>query len=103
MKFLSGTAIIAFSGLLIAGLVAAAQTTTEDTPTPEELRREKTMQVIRGAKAWKENCGRCHNLRSPRELTDQEWDVSVTHMRVRANLSATDADDIREFLKASNE
>lgn len=60
------------------------------------------MQIVRGAKAWKNNCSRCHNLRSPKELTDAEWDTSVTHMRVRANLAKADADDIVAFLKASN-
>ena len=60
------------------------------------------MLIVKGAKAWKENCGRCHNLRSPRELTDEEWDVSVSHMRVRANLTKGEADAIRAFLKASN-
>jgi cytochrome c1 len=60
------------------------------------------MQVVRGAKAWKNNCGRCHNLRSPKEMTDEEWDVSVTHMRVRANLPSKDVEDIKAFLKASN-
>ncbi len=60
------------------------------------------MQVVRGAKAWKNNCGRCHNLRSPKELNDEEWDVSVAHMRVRANLLGFEAEDIKAFLKASN-
>ena len=45
---------------------------------------------------------RCHNLASPKELTDEEWHVSVTHMRVRANLPGSVADDIIAFLKASN-
>lgn len=56
----------------------------------------------RGAKAWVENCGRCHNIRAASELTDEEWEVSVTHMRVRANISGDIARDIIEFLKASN-
>jgi len=60
------------------------------------------LQIARGAKAWSENCARCHNLRSPKELTDEEWQVSVTHMRVRANLPGNVADDIIAFLKASN-
>jgi len=65
-------------------------------------KKPDTMQIVRGAKAWKNNCSRCHNLRSPKELTDAEWDTSVTHMRIRANLSKADADDILAFLKASN-
>lgn len=56
----------------------------------------------RGAKAWSENCGRCHNIRAPAELSDEEWMVSVTHMRVRANISGDVARDIITFLQASN-
>ncbi|PCI53099.1 MAG: cytochrome c, class I [Alphaproteobacteria bacterium] len=65
-------------------------------------KKTDTMQIVRGAKAWKNNCSRCHNLRSPKELTDAEWDTSVAHMRVRANLAKADAEDIVAFLKASN-
>ncbi len=67
-----------------------------------KVKKPDPMQVVRGAKAWKNNCGRCHNLRSPKELTDEEWDVSVSHMRVRANLTGFDERDIKAFLKASN-
>ncbi len=59
-------------------------------------------QIARGAKAWADNCARCHNLRSPGELSDEEWTVSVTHMRVRANIPGNVAEDIIAFLKASN-
>ena len=60
------------------------------------------LQIARGAKAWAANCGRCHNIRSPSELGDEEWEVSVTHMRVRANIPGNVADDIKVFLKSSN-
>ena len=55
-----------------------------------------------GAMLWGENCGRCHNVRSPASFSDSEWDVAVMHMRTRANLTATEAEKIAEFLKASN-
>ncbi len=64
--------------------------------------KKDPMQIARGAKAWAQNCGRCHNIRAPRELTDEEWEVSVTHMRVRDNLPGDLARDIIAFLKASN-
>ncbi len=60
------------------------------------------MQTVRGAKSWVENCGRCHNIRAPKELTDDEWEVSATHMRVRANIPGDVIRDIIVFLKASN-
>lgn len=60
------------------------------------------IQIARGAKAWAEQCGRCHNIRSPSELGDAEWHVSATHMRVRANIPGNVIEDIQAFLKSSN-
>lgn len=59
-------------------------------------------QVAQGAKYWSSQCQRCHNLRDPGEFTDDIWDVSVNHMRIRANLPADQARAIKAFLKASN-
>jgi hypothetical protein len=59
-------------------------------------------QIARGAKAWANTCSRCHNLRSPKELTDEDWEISVMHMRVRAKLPGNVAKDITAFLKAAN-
>lgn len=69
---------------------------------PDDDGKPDPAQLARGAKAWAANCGRCHNIRAPNELTDEEWDVSVTHMRVRANIPGNVAEDIKAFLKASN-
>ena len=88
--------------LAAAALLAAPLANAADDQTRSQAKKADPMQAVRGAKAWKNNCGRCHNLRSPKELTDEEWDVSVAHMRVRANLSGKDADDIKAFLKSSN-
>ena len=54
------------------------------------------------AQLWDENCSRCHNLRSPSSYSDAKWEVIMTHMRIRANLSAEDARAILEFLKEGN-
>lgn len=59
--------------------------------------------VARGARAWADNCGSCHNVRSPQDLSDSEWGVAGLHMRARANLPGDVANDIIAFLKASNE
>lgn len=55
-----------------------------------------------GSKAWSENCTRCHNMRSPRDLRDDQWVTSVFHMRVRAGLSGQETRDILTFLQSSN-
>jgi len=58
--------------------------------------------AARGAKAWADNCGSCHNIRSPLEKTDAQWAIASTHMRVRANLPGDMVDDIIVFLQSSN-
>lgn len=55
-----------------------------------------------GAKIWAETCNRCHNMRSPTDLTDEEWVASVFHMRIRAGLTGQQARDVLEFLQSSN-
>ena len=56
----------------------------------------------RGAKAWVNNCGNCHNLRPAKDLRDDQWRVVVSHMRVRADLTGQEARDILVFLHGSN-
>ena len=55
-----------------------------------------------GSKAWSENCARCHNMRSPTDLRDDQWVTAVFHMRVRAGLTGKETRDIITFLQGSN-
>jgi len=55
-----------------------------------------------GAKVWAENCNRCHNMRGPKELKDDQWISTAFHMRVRAGLTGQETRDIITFLQASN-
>lgn len=90
-------------GALFASAVAIAQSAAQSaTDSPASVSAlGKDVDLTRGAKAWAEHCGRCHNLRSPSELGENAWDVSVTHMRTRANLPGGLADDIKAFLMYS--
>ncbi|WP_154224704.1 c-type cytochrome [Marinicella rhabdoformis] len=56
----------------------------------------------KGAKAWAENCARCHNMRDPKDLRDDQWITTVFHMRVRAGLTGQKTRDILTFLQESN-
>lgn len=56
----------------------------------------------RGAKAWADNCARCHNMRDPKEFRDDQWRPIVAHMRVRAGLTGQESRDILLFLQGSN-
>jgi len=55
-----------------------------------------------GSKVWAENCNRCHNMRGPKELRDDQWISTAFHMRVRAGLTGQETRDVITFLQASN-
>jgi mono/diheme cytochrome c family protein len=71
-----------------------------DGSEPEARAAQKTIKG--GAQLWTENCMRCHNIRDPKSLSDDQWQVAVRHMRVRANLTANEHEKILAFLKAAN-
>ena len=51
---------------------------------------------------WKENCSRCHNIPSPSDYTDEQWEIIGSHMRVRAYLTQKETEEIVLFLKGIN-
>ncbi|MFY0654352.1 MAG: cytochrome c [Cyclobacteriaceae bacterium] len=55
-----------------------------------------------GAQLWGESCVRCHNTASPTTFSDTEWDVAVTHMEIRAQLTEQEANKIYEFMTSAN-
>ena len=55
-----------------------------------------------GTQMWAQNCGHCHNIRSPGSYSDAQWDVVMLHMRVRANLTAKEQKEILAFLKSAH-
>ena len=55
-----------------------------------------------GSQLWSENCARCHNMRSPSNYSDAEWEVAMHHMRIRGRLTAEEHKAILEFLKSAN-
>ena len=61
-----------------------------------------TVQVKSGAQLWGENCVRCHNIPSPSDFSDPQWELIGTHMRTRANLTADETLKIVNFLKTAN-
>ena len=55
-----------------------------------------------GAQLWAQNCGHCHNIRSPSSFSNAQWEVALLHMRVRANLTAQEHREILAFLKSAH-
>jgi len=79
---------LAFGGLLLPSAYAADDNTGAS--------------MSRGVKEWNDNCARCHNVRDPKEMRDDQWMATVFHMRVRAGLTGQEARDILLFLQNTN-
>ncbi len=90
---LARKSVFAISGLLLA-LWLPINTFAQDFPEPGDF--------AKGAQSWANNCSRCHNMRDPQDLRDDQWITSVFHMRVRAGLTGQQARDILTFLQGSN-
>jgi mono/diheme cytochrome c family protein len=60
----------------------------------------KTAGKADGSKLWAQNCIRCHNARSPNSYSATQWEVTMLHMRVRANLTAEEHEAILAYLKS---
>lgn len=88
--------------LITAVLGGMALALTLSTASAEEQAKSMQDDFARGAKAWADNCLRCHNARDPQELRDDQWITTTTHMRVRAGLTGQQARDIITFLQKSN-
>ena len=78
--------------MLAIGMVSIAM--AADYPEPGDF--------ASGSRVWAENCNRCHNVRDPRDLRDDQWITATFHMRIRAGLTGRETRDILTFLQASN-
>jgi hypothetical protein len=56
---------------------------------------------LSGEELWSNNCLRCHNIRPPTMYSNEQWDVIVHHMRLRANITGQEQRAIVEFLKSA--
>ena len=88
------TSTIVFTGIMLLTMNIAI--------LPGALQAKEEPDINRGAKAWANTCSRCHNMRQPSEFTDDVWEPTINHMRVRAGIPGDMARDIRAFLQSSN-
>lgn len=98
---------------LFVGIIALSFSTLVWAESDSKVRAESDSKVRtdsdskkdllrKGPQLWAQNCMRCHNFRSPKSLSDREWDIAIHHMRVRANLTAEESEAILIFLKSFN-
>ncbi|MBL7804177.1 MAG: hypothetical protein JNL02_10615 [Saprospiraceae bacterium] len=52
----------------------------------------------KGHMLYKENCGKCHGLKSPRSLDEAGWRKIVPPMAKKAKVNATTEDAILKYL-----
>lgn len=101
---LIGAAVV-FLPILRAPNVSAgepAKTESTSTTTTTTATEPAQKQIKGGSQLWSENCARCHNMRSPSNYSDAEWEVAMHHMRIRGRLTAEEHKAILEFLKSAN-
>lgn len=88
-------------------LMVGCSTTTHSKPRAAESKEapataSTSLAQKGGAELWGQNCGHCHNVRSPSSYSDAQWEVVMLHMRVRANLTADEHKKILAFLKSAH-
>lgn len=96
-KILIAAAVVAPASLGLLGLERTVQ--AQDAAG---VSQPDSTQFARGAQTWADNCSRCHNMRDPKELRDDQWRATVAHMRVRGGLTGQEARDVLAFLQGSN-
>ena len=97
IKILIAATLVAPLSLGLLGLERPVQ--AQDAPGDSQ---PDPMQFARVAQSWADNCARCHNMRDPKELRDDQWRSVVSHMRVRGGLTGQEARDVLAFLQGSN-
>ncbi len=87
---------------VILGLGALTSQVPANAAETDATAQVDPMQFAKGAKTWADTCTRCHNMRDPGSLRDDQWRAAIAHMRVRAGLTATEAKNVLVFLQQSN-
>ncbi len=95
-KNLLAPVLIAAVAIVVTGCQTTAATAKAQAAGSEAKLTKSAAQV------WAENCARCHNVRSPSEFSDTQWEAASLHMRVRAGLTAQEHTAILSFLKSAN-
>jgi len=85
-------------GAMVLGRPEA--TTADEASDNKAAASEQRALVRKGAREWSFFCGSCHNARPPAERSPAEWDTILLHMRVRANLPASDAQALLAYLRS---
>jgi hypothetical protein len=95
MTTLSKSIVIRLLAIVLLALTAGKALAAESEQQQRQLFKL-------GAKLWPVYCAQCHNARPGSEFSPVQWDVIMMHMRTQANLPASDARAMTEYLKRSH-
>ena len=96
-------AVLCGLALLLGSCATPAGKSAASAPAPaKKAPAGNVTAASSGAQLWAQNCGHCHNVRSPGSYSDAQWEVALLHMRVRANLTAEEHKDILAFMKSAH-
>jgi hypothetical protein len=70
-----------------------------DKPAEKKAEKKEAKKKLSGADLYAIHCNRCHPERYPTEWTQAQWKTIMLHMRVRANLPASQAKAIAKYLQ----
>jgi cytochrome c5 len=76
--------------------VAAAKTLP-----PAAVTKPEEASLIAGQKTFNAKCQRCHGLKVPGEYTDLRWVQIMQVMSIKANLDATEKENVLAFVRAN--
>ena len=101
---ISAGATLLFAAATVIGLIGCATPDKQASAgaDPKTASSSAIASARGGSQMWSQNCARCHNIRPTSSYNDPQWDVSMLHMRVRANLTAVESRKILEFLKSAD-
>ena len=90
-----------FAATLAQGAAAekAATDAKPEKKTERKTEKKAEKKKLSGADLYAIHCNRCHPERYPTEWTAAQWKTIMLHMRVRANLPATQAKTIAKYLQ----
>jgi len=102
MKMKTATIVPVIVAALIVGLTVLMPQDRVIAAESNATVQSDPMRFAKGAKTWADTCARCHNMRDPKSLRDDQWRAAVAHMRVRAGLTELEAENVLVFLQQTN-